>query len=252
MPILSELVGTALLILLGLSVVIADFSPGSPIVALVPDPGIRRLITGTLFGTIGGLIALSPVGKISGAHINPVVTMTFWILGKFQAQHALKFVAAQMLGAALGSLPLLFWGPLGAAVDYGATTPGKGYGSFAAMAGEVATTWALIVSLLMFVSHKKLRRFTPFIFPILYAAMVFLEAPVSGTSTNPARSFGPALIAGDWQSWWVYWVGPVLGALIGILSFRISWFRKLEIEVAKVYHFEIDKHGLFSGRLGEE
>jgi len=251
-PVFSELIGTALLIFFGLSVVIADFSPQSPVVSIIPDPGIRRLVTGALFGTIGGLIALSPVGRISGAHINPVVTMSFWTLGKFPARHALKFVAAQMAGAALGALPLLCWGQLGKAVNFGATTPGNGYGAVGAIVGEIVTTWALIVSLLVFVSHRKLRRFTPFIFPVLYGAMVFLEAPVSGTSTNPARSFGPALISGDWQAWWVYWIGPVLGALLGIVSFRISWLRRLEVEVAKVYHFEIDKHGLFGTRSGEE
>jgi aquaporin Z len=244
-PVFSELVGTAVLVAVGLSAVILDFSPASPIVNVLPDPGLRRLITGFLFGTTGGLIALSPVGKSSGAHINPVVTLAFWLHGKFHAPHALRFVAAQLVGAALGALPLLLWGQLGAAVDYGATTPGSQYTAFEAMLGEIVTTYALVLGLFIFLGHRGIRPFTPMLFPFLYAIMVYLEAPVSGTSTNPARSFGPSLISGVWRSWWVYWVGPVAGAALGVATYRLKWLRKLEFEVAKVYHYELDPHGLF-------
>ncbi len=109
-PILAELVGTAVLVLVGLSIVIVMFGAGSPAVRLVPDEGLRRLITGFLFGTTGALIALSPVGKESGAHINPVVTWGFWLMGKLDSRAALSYVLAQLVGATIGSLPLLGWG----------------------------------------------------------------------------------------------------------------------------------------------
>jgi aquaporin Z len=79
---LSELVGTALLVLVGLSLVIVMFGAGSPILRILPNEGLRRLITGFLFGTTGALIAISPVGKVSGAHINPVVTLGFRLMGR--------------------------------------------------------------------------------------------------------------------------------------------------------------------------
>jgi aquaporin Z len=82
MVIWAEFLGTAALVAGGLTVVILDFGQGSPILHWIPDPGLRRLLTGFLFGTIGALIAPSPVGKESGAHINPVVTLAFWLLGK--------------------------------------------------------------------------------------------------------------------------------------------------------------------------
>jgi aquaporin Z len=241
----AEFAGTALLVLVGLSVVILNFGQGSPVVRLVPDAGLRRLITGFLFGTTGGLIALSAVGKHSGAHINPVVTLSFLLLGKMRRQHALAYVVAQLTGAVVGAVPLLAWGAMGRSVNFGATVPGQGYGAGLALLGEIATTFALIVGLFFFVRHPRLRQFTPALFPFLYALMVFLEAPVSGTSTNPARSLGPAVVSGVWQDWWVYWLGPALGALLGVALFRFTWLRKLEIEVAKLYHFDHDPQGIF-------
>ncbi|MBP1598901.1 MAG: major intrinsic protein, partial [Acidobacteria bacterium] len=122
----SELVGTALLVLVGLSLVILIFGAGSPILLAFPDEGLRRLITGFLFGTTGALIALSPVGKESGAHINPAVTLAFRLMGKLDLRTTLGYIVAQLIGAVVGSLPLLLWGTMGKSVDFGATFPGSG------------------------------------------------------------------------------------------------------------------------------
>lgn len=241
----AEFLGTALLVGVGLSLVILDFGRGSPAVHLIPSAGWRRLITGFLFGSTGALIALSPLGKESGAHINPVVTLAFWLMGKLRARHVVGYILAQLGGAAVGALPLLAWGRLGRSVAFGATLPGASYGPWLALLGEAATTFALIVGLFFFLRHTQLRPFTPALFPLLYAVMVFLEAPISGTSTNPARSLGPALISGAWQGWWIYWLGPLLGALLGVTVFRFTRLRWLTVEVAKLYHFEHDRYGVF-------
>jgi aquaporin Z len=241
----SEFLGTALLVGIGLSVVILDFGRGSQVVSLIPGAGWRRLLTGFLFGATGGLIALSPLGRESGAHINPVVTLGFWLMGRLRARHVPGYILAQLGGAAAGALPLLAWGALGRSVDFGATQPGTGYGAGLAILGEAAATFALIVGLFFFLRHRRLRPFTPTLFPLLYAVLVFLEAPISGTSTNPARSLGPALISGAWQGWWIYWLGPLIGMLLGVAVFRLTPLRWLEIEVAKVYHFEHDRYGVF-------
>jgi aquaporin Z len=248
---LSELAGTALLVLLGVSVVILNFGAGSPVVDLLPDPGLRRLVTGFLFGTVGALIALSSVGKVSGAHINPVVTLAFWLMGKMRSLHTLGYVVAQLAGAVLGGLPLLLWGRMGASTAFGATLPGAQYTAGMAVLGEMATTFALVVGLFFFIRHARIRNFTPLLFPVLYAVMVYLEAPVSGTSTNPARSLGPAVVSGDWLDAWVYWVGPPLGAIAGVMVYRYTWLRRLEIEVAKVFHFEHDPHRFFRWEEGQ-
>jgi aquaporin Z len=241
----SEFVGTALLIVVGLSVVIVDFGAGGPIAQLLPNAGLRRVLTGFLFGTTGALIALSPVGKVSGAHINPVVTLAFWLRGKMGGRHATGYVLAQLGGAVLGAVPLLAWGRMGRSIQYGATLPGPGYSVGVAVLGEVVTTCALIAGLFFFLGHRRLRAFTPLLFPFLYAVMVFLEAPISGTSTNPARSLGPAVVSGDWHDWWVYWLGPTLGTLLAVAAYRSAWLSRFEFEVAKLYHFEHDPYSVF-------
>jgi aquaporin Z len=245
----AEFVGTFLLVFVGLSVVILMFGAGSPMVRVVPSEGARRLITGFLFGTTGALIALSPVGKESGAHINPVVTLGFWLMGKLDARIALGYVLAQLTGATVGALPLLAWGSMGRSVAFGATLPGNGYTLWTVVTGEVITTFALIAGLCVFLGFRTLRRYTPALFPFLYAVMVYVEAPVSGTSTNPARSLGPAVLSGEWQGWWVYWVGPLIGTFLAILLFS---FLAERIEVAKLYHFESDRRRMFRtmGRKG--
>ena len=241
----AELIGTALLVGVGLSIVILAFGQGSPIVQFIPDAGGRRLITGFLFGTTGALIALSPLGKESGAHINPAVTLGFWLMGKLRARHAMGYVLAQISGAVVGAVPLLAWGAMGRSIAFGATQPGAAYGAGWALLGEIATTFALIFGLFYFLQHRRLRAFTPALFPFLYALMVFVEADVSGTSTNPARSFGPAVISGDWQAWWVYWLGPLLGTLLAVAVYRLGGRRWSTIAVAKLHHFEHDRYGVF-------
>jgi aquaporin Z len=241
-----ELSGTAVLVLVGLSFVIGMFGTGSPMTQLIPSVGLRQLITGFLFGTTGALIALSAVGKESGAHINPAVTMVFWLFHKLHGRTAVIYVVGQLAGGILGSLPLLAFGARGRSVAFGATLPGAGYSTAAVLLGEIVTTFTMVSLLVVFIGFRRLRPFTPGIFPPLYSIMVYLEASLSGTSTNPARSFGPALVSGQWQGWWIYWIGPLLGALLAALACSLLAKR---ITVAKLYYFDSDRDGLFR-RMG--
>jgi aquaporin Z len=241
---LAELVGTALLVAVGLSLVILSSAHDSPIVRILPDAGLRRFLTGFLFGTTGALIALSPIGKLSGAHINPVVTLGFGLMGMMRARTGAWYVLAQLAGAIVGALPLLWWGHLGKSVAFGATLPPQGLAAWNVLLGEVVTTFLLITGMCIFLGFRNLRAYTPALFPFLYSLMVFAEAPISGTSTNPARSCGPAVLAGDWQGWWVYWVGPVIGTLLATACCKLLAIR---IESAKLYYFDIDPHNLLHG-----
>ena len=241
---LAEGLGTFLLVFVGLSVVIWNFAPSSPMVALLPDPLLRRLLTGFLFGTTGALLALSPIGKVSGAHLDPVLSWGFWLAGSLSALDATLYSIAQGVGAvAAGLLLPLAWGHFGASAAFGATVPSAAYGAWAAVAGEVMVTAALVGGILWFVGHPRLRAFTPALIPPLVAIVVALEAPFSGTSMNPARTLGPAIPSHTLGVFWVYLLGPALGALLAaILSTHPQ-----RVHVAKVAHHTHDPRGRFHG-----
>lgn len=231
-----------MLVLVGLSLVILMFGTGTPMARLIPSEGLRSLITGFLFGTTGASIALSPVGKVSGAHINPAVMVAFRLMGKLDLRATHVYVVAQLVGAVLGSLPLLLWGAMGTSVAFGATLPGSGYSLSTVVLGEVITTFTMVTLLAISLGFRNIRPFAPAIFPPLYAILVWAESPISGTSTNPARSLGPSVISGQWDGWWIYWVGPLAGMLLAVLA--CSFLAK-RIEVAKLYYFDSDHDRLF-------
>jgi aquaporin Z len=120
--------------------------------------------------------------------------------------------------------------------------PGPGYSTGTVLLGEIITTFGLVASLCVFLAFRELRRFTPFMIPFLYAIMAPLESAISGTSTNPARTLGPSVISGNFDGWWIYWVGPFLGMVAAIVACSYLASR---IEVAKMYHFDSDRHGVF-------
>jgi len=238
----AEFLGTAILLGVGLSIVIFLFGENAPGSHLIPNVKLRQAVSGFLFGCVGASIALSPIGKVSGAHVNPAVTLGFRLLGKLTIRRTAGYILSQLAGAVVGCLPLLLWGSLGKSLYFGSTLRGTNYTVFECILGEVITTFTLVAMLCFFIGNRKTRKYTPFMIPVLYAIMVPLEADVSGISTNPARSFGPAVVSGQWTEWWIYWVGPIGGMLLAII---VASFFALKIEEAKLYHFESDNRRFF-------
>src|SRR5580698_9189487 len=146
---MSECIGTALLVAIGLSVVIFNNFDGSPIRSLLPDPGARRALTGFLFGCTGCAITLSPVGRISGAHINPIVSFAFRLRKRMFTRHLTGYVLAQLVGSIFGAIPLLLWGRQGASIGYGNTVPLSGH-LLAAFFGETITSFLLVAGIFFF------------------------------------------------------------------------------------------------------
>lgn len=240
----AEALGTALLVFCGLSIVIFDFMPHSPMARLLPNPWLLRLATGALFGGTGALIALSPIGRISGAHLDPVVSWAFWSVGSLSAVDAAAYSLSQGVGAILGALPLPWlWHSAGAAVSYGATLPTSVGAPWTAVLGEMAVTFALVGGILYFVGRDRLRPYTPALLPPLVALLVAIEAPLSGTSMNPARSLGPALISGHLAPYWIYILGPLLGAAAAAFGLVEGH----AVYVAKIAHHGHDPRGRFHG-----
>jgi aquaporin Z len=100
----------------------------------------------------------------------------------------------------------------------------------------------LVVTVFVFLSHSGLRRFTPWTMSPMYAVMVSIEAPWTGTSTNPARSLGPAVATGTWQGFWIYLVGPAVGALVGVVVARFVGRGHREIHQARIAPHPADPH----------
>jgi aquaporin Z len=236
---LAEFAGTALLVSVGVSAVILMFGQGSPAPTWLPCEGARRFVTGALFGLVGALITISPIGRISGAHINPAVTFGFWLEGKLSWRDAAFYVLAQLAGGLLGATLLLAWERIGASVAFGATEPGAEVSIQVALAGEIGVTFLLILTIFITVAHLRTRHFTPWTMPILFSIMAWWEGPISGTSANPARSFGPALISGIYHDQWIYFLGPAVGSFLAIGFIRLQIIIVPRVTVARLFHFHL-------------
>lgn len=233
----AELVGTVFNIFVGLSAVVFDFGQGLPMEHLIPDRSIRLLITGLIYSGSGSLFAISPLGKLSGAHINPSVTLAFLVHGKMHRQDAVGYIVAQFLGSTLGAILLvLVWGKYADSVNNGMTLPGAGYALWFVFLAEVFMTFLLVLSIFLFMSNHRLMRWTPFMTWLLVAAMVWLGAPISGTSLNSARSIGPALVTDLWRDQWLYCIAPPLGALLAVAVFRQLSMGKRDVLSGKLFH----------------
>jgi aquaporin Z len=233
-PYAAEFLGTGIMLVVGLSAVSVDFGTGSFVASAVPSALVRRLITGTIFAGGATLVVYSVLGRVSGGHLNPAVTLAFLGLGKLHGRLALGYMAAQTAGAIVAAAAVsLILGRLASSVSDGATVPGP-QGPLAALVAEALMTFALVEVIFQFMRRPALARYTPLAAGILVAFLVTVEAPLSGTSLNPARSLGPALVAGIFTDLWVYFAGPIAGAVVAVaVTGRVS---PALIPCAKLFH----------------
>lgn len=190
--------------------------PRSPVHLMLPHPPVRRALMGLAMGGTAMALIYSPWGKQSGAHFNPATTLTFFRLGKVARGDAAAYVMAQFLGAVVGVLiAKLVLGELIAvrATNFAATLPGEG-GAGVAFAAEVGITFVLMSVILRVSNHRRYARFTGICAGALVALYIAIEAPLSGMSMNPARTFGSAAFAREWTALWVYFTAPPLGMLL--------------------------------------
>jgi aquaporin Z len=155
------------------------------------------------------------MGAVSGAHLNPAVSLAFALRGDFPWRRVPGYIVTQLIGATLACL-FLRW-VFGNVEHLGATLPGPGYQDWQALLMEIVLT-ALLVSVILGTASAAQNVGAIAALGVGgYIALAGLwAAPVSGVSMNPARSFGPALASGYWTSYWVYLVGPLTGALIAV------------------------------------
>jgi aquaporin Z len=195
------------------------------IVRVVVSSGLaRRALMGLAMGATAIAIVNSPWGKRSGGHFNPAITFTFYRLGKVEFWDAWLYVIAQFLGAISGVTlaRYVLRGALGNhTVRYAVTVPGM-YGSTVAFVAELAISFVLMITVLFATNHKRLAPYTAYFVGVLIATYYTFEAPLSGMSTNPARTFGSALHANYWHELWIYFIAPSMGMLAaGELFLRV-------------------------------
>jgi MIP family channel proteins len=190
--------------------------------AIVADTRYEGALGAVGVSLVFGLIIMAMVyatGHLSGAHINPAVTVAFTLSRHFPARDAAAYIAAQLIGAAAGALVLLAVWPDQPA-ELGATVPSVAAGS--AFVYEVVLT-AFLMFVIMAVATDT--RAVGAAAAIAIGGTVGLDAlfggPVTGASMNPARSFGPALAAGEWTDFWLYVLGPLVGAGLGAFAYQL-------------------------------
>jgi aquaporin Z len=219
--------------------------PASPVERYLPSDAVRRILMGLAMGATILAIVLSPWGKQSGAHFNPALTLTFYRLDKVALWDAVFYCAAQLTGAVAGvafASLLLQGAPAHKAVRYAATIPGI-YGDSIAFVAELAISFLLMSAILFTSNHEVLAPYTHYFAAILAATYIAFESPLSGMSTNPARTFGPALFAGYWHGLWIYFVAPPLGMLAAAEVFLLA--RKGKGPYCAKLHHHNDKRCIF-------
>jgi aquaporin Z len=234
---LMEAVGLGLFMISAAVVTALLEYPHSPLHHLLPDPVVRRALIGTAMGLTAIGIIYSPWGKRSGAHLNPAVTVTFFRLGKIRGLDACFYVLAQFVGGVIGLLLAAM--AIGMAIEhptvnYVVTVPGLD-GAGIAFAAEACISFGLMFIILIVSNHTKLNAWTGVFAGVLVASYITVEAPLSGMSMNPARSFASALPAHLWTDFWVYLTAPLLGMLLAAESYvRFPGARR--VLCAKLHH----------------
>jgi aquaporin Z len=213
------------------------YHPASVVAQTIQSDVLRRVLMGTAMGSTAIAIIFSPLGKRSGGHFNPSVTLTFFRLGKIEAWDAAFYVLFQFAGAVAGVLiASLILGNLVAhmSVNYVATVPGPA-GVMAAFVAELAITFILMTVILKVSNTKRLSRWTGLFAGALVATYISIESPISGMSMNPARTFGSAFGAQVWTSLWIYFTAPPIGMLLAAEVYqRIKAGRA--VACAKLHH----------------
>lgn len=196
------------------SVVLVEH-PASPVRTLIESELLRRALVGAAMGLTAVGLVYSPWGKRSGAFMNPALTLCFLRLHKLGPLDAVGYIVAQLVGGTLGVVAssLLLGARLSApAVNYVVTMPGS-HGSSGAWLAEFAISFVMVTVVMAVKRIPRLAPRTGLFAGALVALFITFEAPLSGMSLNPARTFASSVVANCWNGWWIYFTAPVLGML---------------------------------------
>lgn len=203
----AEFLGTYALVTTGCGAIIVNAQTGA----------LSHVGVAIVFGLVI-TVMIAATGHLSGAHFNPAVTLAFAVIRRFPWREVPAYIFGQLIGAISGALTL--WVLFGAVAGLGATLPQ------AAPLQSLLLEFLLTAGLMFVITAVATDPRVPApLAALAIGATVALGAlwggPISGASMNPARSFGPALIAGVWNFQWIYWLGPIVGASLGALAYEM-------------------------------
>ena len=204
----SEFIGTFALVFAGTGAIVVNAQTG-----VLGNLGIALV-----FGFIVAVMIYA-IGHISGAHINPAVTVALWLGKKFNKKQVLPYVLSQLLGATFASLLVLTI--IGGDSFVGATLPKDGNFMQSFYLEIVLTFFLMFVIIGSSTDKMAYKQFAGWAIGTTVGLDALFGGPISGASMNPARSFGPALISGNFSFHWVYWLAPIIGAILAVLAYKI-------------------------------
>jgi MIP family channel proteins len=213
---IAELVGTFILVFGGTAVAV-----GAILSRPTAGAAYDSLAIAVAFG-LALVAVVAAVGHVSGAHVNPAVTLGMAATGKFPWNYTPIYIAAQLVGAVLAALAtwLTFGGPARSEASLAATYPAQGVGDLQAFIVEILITFILVfVVMAVATDDRAPAAIAPIAVGFALAVGVFIAGPVTGGAVNPARALGPMLVAGDLTSAWLYILGPIIGGVLGALLY---------------------------------
>jgi MIP family channel proteins len=210
----AEFVGTFTLIFAGVGAVLS--TQGTNLIAVALAHGIAIAVMGTA------------LGHVSGGAFNPAVTIGLWVTRRLPAMDAASYVVVQLLGgiAAAFVLSSVFDPTLQDQVKLGATLLAPGVSPVQGIVIEVLLTFFLVIAIFGTALDSRAPKLGALLIGLTIAMDIAAAGPMTGASMNPARSLGPALIAGEWKDHAVYWIGPILGAVFAALLYDFAFAAK--------------------------
>jgi MIP family channel proteins len=212
---IAEATGTFLFFFVGAgSVVLGDYMAGNG----GSGPGLLGV---ALAHGLALAVLVSALGPVSGGHFNPAVTLAVWIMGKLTPLRAGLYVVAQLIGALAAGLALkVVFADAWQASNIGTPALGPGITPAIGIAVEAVLTALLVLAVIGTAVDPRAPRIGGLAIGLAVAADILVGGPLTGAAMNPARWFGPAVAAGAYADWYVWWIGPAIGAAVAALLYR--------------------------------
>ncbi len=215
---------TSVLVAEALGTFLFFFVGAGAVVLTATEGGGGGLVGVALAHGLALAVLVSALGPVSGGHFNPAVTFAIWITGRIDPARAGMYVAAQLIGAVAAGLALrtvfdeAAWQP----VVLGTPALGAGTDAIAGILIEAILTLVLVVTVFGTAIDPRAPKIGGLAIGLAVAADIFMGGPLTGAAMNPARWFGPAVASGTFADWYVWWIGPLLGAAAAALIYRYA------------------------------